>query len=280
MTYATEFPEFPADAYPVLPDGWHDSSWHNDTCPSARNGEFEAPGSCVLWIEEPDAARREVASDPRYILVWERLTGDEGDPVDHVQIWSGDEWASAESNMRALPLALAFSRHLRAELGPDELAQVLERNMTPAYALACASHDFCDANMPMHAAFVETFGRDPLADGPMADNDMTVWNQAWDIAKAIGFAVDETAPEAPPTVRPGDSVLDVWARLLPGVIPADDAALFASMPADSNCGDDCVRAIEAAHTLRAACVNAGRLGDEMAAISHAARVACVVYIAG
>lgn len=284
MTYATEFPDFPADAFPVLPDGWHDSSWHNDTCPSARNGQYESPGSCVLWIEEPEPAKREVSTDPRFILIWERLTGDEGDPVDHVQIWAGDDWPRAELTMRALPVALAFSRNLRAELTPDQMAQILARNAGEASPIVCHSHDFCDANMPMHDAFVQVMGHDPLPDDDsgMSDDSVAVWNQAWELAKATGFAVDEAAPAAPPTVRPGDSVLDVWARLIPGTLPADDAALMASMPADSNCGDDCVRWIEAASVLHAGCRNAGaaRLADEMAAITHAARIACRVAIAG
>jgi len=29
-----EFPDFPIMAVPELPDGWDDTSWHNDVCPS------------------------------------------------------------------------------------------------------------------------------------------------------------------------------------------------------------------------------------------------------
>jgi hypothetical protein len=30
----TEFPDFPIMAAPELPDGWEDTSWHHDECPS------------------------------------------------------------------------------------------------------------------------------------------------------------------------------------------------------------------------------------------------------
>ena len=31
---AKEFPDFPIACAPELPDGWEDTSWHHDECPS------------------------------------------------------------------------------------------------------------------------------------------------------------------------------------------------------------------------------------------------------
>jgi hypothetical protein len=40
MTYAIEFPDFPAADLPAIPAGWQDHSWHNDACPRFHVGEL------------------------------------------------------------------------------------------------------------------------------------------------------------------------------------------------------------------------------------------------
>lgn len=37
---AKEFPDYPAGDLPPMPEGWHDSSWHNDACPSYACGNL------------------------------------------------------------------------------------------------------------------------------------------------------------------------------------------------------------------------------------------------
>lgn len=37
----TEFPDFPIMAAPELPDGWEDTSWHHDECPSYSNNGLQ-----------------------------------------------------------------------------------------------------------------------------------------------------------------------------------------------------------------------------------------------
>ena len=51
-------------------------------------------------------------------------------------------------------------------------------------APVCASHDHCDANMPMGEAFARVMGREMEASSP---SDAALWRQAWAIAKAEGF---------------------------------------------------------------------------------------------
>ena len=61
MSYREEFPDFPADAIPadVLGNGWTDTSWRNDVCPSFERGGF------TVFVDFPDATMREYDA-PQY----------------------------------------------------------------------------------------------------------------------------------------------------------------------------------------------------------------------
>lgn len=93
-------------------------------------------------------------------------------------------------------LANKFCEIVGEYFAHDELSEINRRNTTPAYSGACATQDFCDANLLMHQAFVEILGRDV---DPSADTDCNLWNAAWNIAKAKGFK----APAAPAAVSAG-----------------------------------------------------------------------------
>jgi hypothetical protein len=83
-------------------------------------------------------------------------------------------------------VAIEFAKVLRHWLTPNEMQEVLRRNKTAAYQNgACASHDFCDANMAMAEAF-KKFRIDPAVDN---SDVLKLWNAAWDIAHKSGFAV-------------------------------------------------------------------------------------------
>lgn len=82
----------------------------------------------------------------------------------------------------AAMLAGRFAAEMKSELTAAELRQVRERNASGDYAGACATHDFCDANMMMHSAFVAVVGVDPHDDG-MSEEHCELWNEAWNIAK-------------------------------------------------------------------------------------------------
>lgn len=86
-------------------------------------------------------------------------------------------------------LAREFGREMKASLDARQMALANERN---AYAWdVCHTHDFCDANMVMEAAFVRLAGRSQFTEGEdgchMADADLAHWNEAWDIAKSRRF---------------------------------------------------------------------------------------------
>lgn len=80
-------------------------------------------------------------------------------------------------------VAREFARLLVAEIGAESVRRVNEANRTLPQG-ACASHDHCDANMPMAAAFEAIVGR-PV--DPDSDDDAALWSQAWEIAQEHGF---------------------------------------------------------------------------------------------
>ena len=87
-----------------------------------------------------------------------------------------------------IALAEAFDAELRAEIGAESYAEVIRRNRTPEYDGACASHDFCDANETMDAAFMFVMGRSTIPDDEEAfisEEDTDLWNLAWDAWRAM-----------------------------------------------------------------------------------------------
>jgi hypothetical protein len=94
-------------------------------------------------------------------------------------------------------LAAAFAGLVRLDLA-KHLPEIVRRNREDyAGGASCATHDFCDANMVMLAAFEDTFGREPrFLDGTNGDDayspdqyvDLHLWNNAWDMAREADFA--------------------------------------------------------------------------------------------
>ncbi len=86
-------------------------------------------------------------------------------------------------------LARAFVRILREQLTAEQFAEVVTLNGIKLNPDVCHSHDFCDANMVMDAAFKE-FGVDPLEYGYTEEDGMSqevcdLWNSAWDRGKEL-----------------------------------------------------------------------------------------------
>lgn len=81
----------------------------------------------------------------------------------------------------------AFASALLREIGKKNFAKVRTRNAVHAEAGnrgICASHDFCDANMTMLAAYCKVTG---VKEDDVAIDDQAVldeFNAAWDYAKA------------------------------------------------------------------------------------------------
>jgi len=93
-------------------------------------------------------------------------------------------------------LAKAFGAIVRESFSRRDFRQILDRNRRETNPGVCHTHDFCDANMLMEAAFIETMGREPLlpcdSDGTAEtearqEAECVLWSDAWAIAGAAEF---------------------------------------------------------------------------------------------
>jgi hypothetical protein len=64
MSFATEFPDFPASDFPAMPQGFRDCSWHNDACPSM----IAEPRGIIVYVDYSDGARREHEGGKRFVV--------------------------------------------------------------------------------------------------------------------------------------------------------------------------------------------------------------------
>jgi hypothetical protein len=68
MTYKTEFPDF--DYELIIPDGWTDSSWHNDVSPSIEKqvGDIKYR----IWCDYQNPDKREVGGKQFTVATYDR----------------------------------------------------------------------------------------------------------------------------------------------------------------------------------------------------------------
>lgn len=82
-------------------------------------------------------------------------------------------------------LAQIFGEKLQEALDDEQLRAAIARNNAEGpHSEVCHSHDFCDANMVMDAAWREMFGQEL---DPTNQAECDIWNDAWAIAKAANF---------------------------------------------------------------------------------------------
>lgn len=92
-------------------------------------------------------------------------------------------------NLQAQRLGDAFADVLREWLTADEFAEMRALNATSDFQgdnAPCASHNYCDANMAMDAAFPIALDRECDLHTDEAGNespDFALFNAAWDYAK-------------------------------------------------------------------------------------------------
>ena len=92
-----------------------------------------------------------------------------------------------DTNQVTKELAEAFAAVLKRWLTPAQFVQMQRANVQNVSTLNCASHDYCDANMAMLAAFVVVLKREPTfrktpVGAASEDEDRTLWNLAWEYA--------------------------------------------------------------------------------------------------
>lgn len=149
-----------------------------------------------------------------------------------------------------IALAKAFDAALRADIGAADYAEVLKRNLTDRYSGgACASHDFCDANMVMLAAYEGMTGSEfPDADD-ITDADMDLWNNAWSAWRkatermASKMAQDWTARVIARACRVRNEALERAAKTAPDFSAYEAATSYAMK--------QCDRTIKRAYVKRA-----------------------------
>jgi hypothetical protein len=95
-----------------------------------------------------------------------------------------EEHAEYDALKKVIALARAFSQEVQEALSVAQFQEVLDRNAAEDNPDVCHTHDFMDANMLMSDAFVSITGHE--VDGN-SDEDVALWNAAWDIAKAAKF---------------------------------------------------------------------------------------------
>lgn len=87
---------------------------------------------------------------------------------------------------KTIAVANRFVASLRAELGAAEFGEVVRRNRVDPDLSVCHSHDFCDANVLMHAAILEVLGARYDARGSRlydVDEHDALWDAAWSLAR-------------------------------------------------------------------------------------------------
>ncbi len=96
-----------------------------------------------------------------------------------------DSFGFTPDNDAVIALAVAFSEELLRELGPSAMRIIIQTNQehNNHSDACCASGDFCDSNMVMHAAFINVHKREPRNYGL----DQNLWNTAWTTAKTRDF---------------------------------------------------------------------------------------------
>ena len=89
---------------------------------------------------------------------------------------------------KKIELAREFGSLLQEELTSAQFREAIYLNKVEAVLGVCHSHDFCDANMVMLAAFEKIMGKQPsFLDGEEDAAELELWNDAWAIAKAADF---------------------------------------------------------------------------------------------
>jgi hypothetical protein len=93
-------------------------------------------------------------------------------------------------------IARAFIAEFQASHSAQQCTEVDARNAAEESENVCHSHDFCDANMVMDAAWLSLFGRS-MCDHADQEAATALWNAAWDRAKEIGFSSKPAADQRP-----------------------------------------------------------------------------------
>lgn len=96
-------------------------------------------------------------------------------------------------------LAATFTKHVRAFFTEEDdvgamFATVLDRNRAEPDPSICHTHDFCDANELMAAAWNDCFPHEPFC--PQNTFHAQLWSAAWQQARKAEFSPSSDSPAA------------------------------------------------------------------------------------
>lgn len=176
--WQTEYPTWPRDSVPGIPMGFEDNSWRGNGGPSLINHRL----GLLVFVDHPDPAHRQGLGVARFGL-WRTYQGGE---LDDAPFFESDDWDAVLREIAVERLAAAFWDEIRRAFTKPEIAKIRRRNRAydAAGSDACATHDFCDANEIMLAAFQREFCRQPLFLDDVGEDaahpDFDLWNRAWE----------------------------------------------------------------------------------------------------
>lgn len=202
---ATEFPTFGALPFDPTQYGLADTSWHNDACPSFSVINAKGVHEESLWVEFADKAERETGCE-RFHYSTYCPKGQHNEPLE--DLLDTEDAAVAEQFLKdrlAKRLGDRFAALLRKDIGAKNFKAVQRANLVHKINgenSICASHDFCDANMVMLAAYAEVMSVKEDDVDPNSEAVLALFTAGWDAAKRDHITEKHEAPlRAPEVVR-------------------------------------------------------------------------------
>jgi len=85
MTYREQFPDYPPKAFPPIPEGFEDCSWHNNACPCLVSDVYQM----TIWLDYEDPAQRENGpSYARFTVTHQQHGIETGRWAEYTDSWS------------------------------------------------------------------------------------------------------------------------------------------------------------------------------------------------
>lgn len=137
-------------------------------------------GGHILVTDIDGSGTRLEDGEPVLVGIYTGADYDEGQCVEFASF--DEAYAVLDTDANSVEaMATVFAKVLQSWLTPEQFETVRQRNRSQE---PCASHDFCDANMAMDAAFRMVMGRDFEHDGETERGqvDCDTFNAAWGLA--------------------------------------------------------------------------------------------------
>lgn len=102
--WASEFEDFPAEDMPPIPQGWTDTSWHNDAAPSFTAHTFADESYLRVWVDYADPKQRELSGTRFWVALYSADASVRGDGLPLLET---DDWSDVLRTVPRLIIALS-----------------------------------------------------------------------------------------------------------------------------------------------------------------------------